>query len=259
MPPLALHEALSGDGFIRVDSAFLRSDAEAMADLMWDVFANQFGILKSEPSTWKRPFRKGALDQIGNSPLFWNIFSEDLISVIDDLLGDGCWELPERLGAFLITFPNTASWELPDDSSSQCWHSDEGPEPGLMTFVFLNQVDRFGGGTLVVRGSHRLPAASAAEEAMPDAMGRKWKDRWTVQHECEWLRQLRSPGDPVARYKRFVEMSTEVNGVPLQVVELTGEPGDIVLCHPRLVHAVAPNASGRPRFMRTPRIRGVAP
>jgi ectoine hydroxylase-related dioxygenase (phytanoyl-CoA dioxygenase family) len=34
------------------------------------------------------------------------------------------------------------------------------------------------------------------------------------------------------------------------VVELTGEPGDMVFCHPVMVHCAAPNRGTRPRFMR---------
>jgi hypothetical protein len=38
--------------------------------------------------------------------------------------------------------------------------------------------------------------------------------------------------------------------VPLRVVELTGEPGDMVFCHPVMVHCVGQNRGTRPRFMR---------
>ena len=34
------------------------------------------------------------------------------------------------------------------------------------------------------------------------------------------------------------------------MTELTGEPGDMVFCHPVMVHCVAPNRGTRPRFMR---------
>jgi hypothetical protein len=39
-------------------------------------------------------------------------------------------------------------------------------------------------------------------------------------------------------------------GVPLRVVELTGEPGDMVFCHPLMVHCRTQNRGTRPRFMR---------
>ena len=37
---------------------------------------------------------------------------------------------------------------------------------------------------------------------------------------------------------------------PLRVVELTGEPGDMVFCHPLMVHCSTQNRGTRPRFIR---------
>jgi hypothetical protein len=48
----------------------------------------------------------------------------------------------------------------------------------------------------------------------------------------------------------FMDRETLVEGVPLRVVELTGEPGDMVFCHPIMVHCGAPNRGVRPRFTR---------
>ena len=42
----------------------------------------------------------------------------------------------------------------------------------------------------------------------------------------------------------------DIEGVAAKVVELTGEPGDMVFCHPTLVHCVSPNCGNEPRFMR---------
>jgi hypothetical protein len=56
-----------------------------------------------------------------------------------------------------------------------------------------------------------------------------------------------SPADRIAA---FMDSETIVEGVPLRVAELTGEPGDMVFCHPVMVHCVAPNRGTRPRFMR---------
>jgi hypothetical protein len=47
-----------------------------------------------------------------------------------------------------------------------------------------------------------------------------------------------------------MDTETTVEGVPLRVVELTGEPGDMVFCHPLMIHCRAPNRGARPRFMR---------
>lgn len=56
-----------------------------------------------------------------------------------------------------------------------------------------------------------------------------------------------SPDDRIAA---FMDQETIVDDVRLRVVELTGEPGDMVFCHPAMVHCGAPNRGERPRFMR---------
>ena len=73
-----------------------------------------------------------------------------------------------------------------------------------------------------------------------------------VFNECSYLRELRKSGDDQTRRHRFMAAETTVDGIALQVVELTGQPGDVVFIHPWLVHAVAPNAADGPRFMRAP-------
>ena len=44
--------------------------------------------------------------------------------------------------------------------------------------------------------------------------------------------------------------TTEVDGVPVKVIEVTGEPGHAYLCHPAIFHAASPNHAEAPRFMR---------
>ena len=55
---------------------------------------------------------------------------------------------------------------------------------------------------------------------------------------------------PADRIAAFMDGETVVDGVPLRVVELTGEPGDMVFCHPAMVHCRAPNRGTYPRFTR---------
>jgi phytanoyl-CoA dioxygenase PhyH len=241
--------AFDQTGYVRVPEAFDPADAAAMVDQIWAVFDRKFGIRADDPSTWQRAFRKAPLEEVGHSPVFWSVFSDRLVDEIDTLLGPASWMLPDRLGDFLITFPNATEWSLPHDG----WHSDDGPMGGLITFVFLSDVGESGGGTLVVDGSHRLPRAHESPPA-PDGATRKWKHQLAMEQECEWLRALRTPGDPVARRRMFMDEGAEIDGVELRVVELTGRAGDAVLMHPLLLHAIAPNAAAVPRFMRTPRI-----
>ncbi|MNG22685.1 hypothetical protein D3C84_1071990 [compost metagenome] len=39
------------------------------------------------------------------------------------------------------------------------------------------------------------------------------------------------------------------DGFKLRVVEVTGDPGDVILCHPFLYHASSQNHSGQVRFL----------
>jgi ectoine hydroxylase-related dioxygenase (phytanoyl-CoA dioxygenase family) len=47
--------------------------------------------------------------------------------------------------------------------------------------------------------------------------------------------------------------SGAIDGVEVEVVEVTGRPGDAYLLDMRILHAGAPNASTRPRIMTTHR------
>lgn len=173
--------------------------------------------------------------------------------MLDDLLGVGGWDPPAHWGEFLITFPNASSWSLPHTGWHQDWTFATPCEPVrfFKAFMYLNDVATGGGGTLVVRGSHRLAGRFGTGRALDEA-GEPVKGSELLYQECSWLRDLASPGHERTRYRRFVEEVTDLDGVGLQVVELTGEPGDIVIIHPWLIHAIAPNAAASPRFVRAP-------
>ncbi len=52
---------------------------------------------------------------------------------------------------------------------------------------------------------------------------------------------------------RFLHEGANVDGVPLQVEELTGEPGDVSVVDMRVLHAPAPNCASAPCLMLTHR------
>jgi ectoine hydroxylase-related dioxygenase (phytanoyl-CoA dioxygenase family) len=47
-----------------------------------------------------------------------------------------------------------------------------------------------------------------------------------------------------------------VDGVPVTVVEMTGEPGDVFFMHPSLMHAFSTNAGDQARMMLTQWVEG---
>ena len=108
-----------------------------------------------------------------------------------------------------------------------------------------------GGGTLILSGS---PGLLIEQERRLTARERHGsitalRDRFHRSHP--WLLALTGQApSPADRIAAFMDRETLVDGVPLRVVELTGEPGDMVFCHPVMVHCAAQNRGARPRFMR---------
>jgi hypothetical protein len=244
-------ERFERDGYVIVRHAFPPADALAMEQRWWRELADTRGIRRDDRSTW-RPVT-GDLKAAKRDPAQAKILTERVRGVIGDLLGPGAWLPPRDWGRPLVTFPEPGPWEVP----ARLWHWDNLTEPhrdrlrGLFVVSFIGQVAPGGGGTLILSGSPRL--LTGQERQLPDSQRRgsiaALRERFHRSHP--WLMALTglapSPADRVAA---FMERETVVDGVPLRVAELTGEPGDMVFCHPVMVHCAAPNRGARPRFMR---------
>lgn len=104
---------------------------------------------------------------------------------------------------------------------------------------------------LILSGSPRLLIQQERELPASQRRGSIATLRERFHRSDPWLMALtgRAPA-PDDRIAAFMDRETVVDGLPLRVVELTGEPGDMVCCHPVMVHCAAPNRGTRPRFMR---------
>jgi ectoine hydroxylase-related dioxygenase (phytanoyl-CoA dioxygenase family) len=175
---------------------------------------------------------------------------------LDDLFGTGVWRTPANWGQVLVTFPTPEPWDVPH----RPWHLDhrydQPPEViwGVNVFLFVDEVESRGGGTLVVRGSP-IHVGRFVRGARPAVRTQK---QWRTAFDANipWFRALSDPSDTDDRVERFLGAS-DVDGVPTQVVELTGQPGDVVVCHPWLVHNIGPNTRAKPRMMRASRAHHV--
>jgi phytanoyl-CoA dioxygenase PhyH len=244
-------------GHLRLRGVFPRDVALQMQRRMWDELQADFGIDPDDRDTWCQPRR--SLRRAKWDPLQRAVATDSLVGAIDTLLGAGRWELPTNWGVVLVTFPDRTGgeWTLPTSG----WHYDFGLDDaatspsGLLVFTFFSSVASRGGGTLIVEGSHRL-LRRFSESLSPDerrsdhqALRRRF-----LRHE-PWLRALAGNGPaPEDRLGYFMGESRDVREVPVRVIELTGDPGDAILCHPLILHVAAPNRSDRPRFMRSQRI-----
>jgi hypothetical protein len=195
---------------------------------------------------------------VPNAHGFEEVWGAGVISAIDAILGAGAWHAPKHAGQLLsIPYPrHRATWELPH----KMWHLDYPAPgatrgtPGLQLFLCVDRIEPRAGGTLVAAGTPRLIDA-IRRRAGPEWPGRSADVRRALRREVPWFRELCSlrPGED--RIARFMSDPTGFDGVSLQVVELTGEPGDVWAMHPWMVHDLSANCGARPRMALTERIR----
>jgi hypothetical protein len=244
-------ERFERDGYVVVRHAFEPADALEMERRWWAELEDRHGVRRDDRSSWRQI--PGDLKAGKRDPLQARILSERVRGVFDDLLGQAAWEPPKDWGRTIVTFPEPGAWDVP----TWFWHWDNSCElhldrpTALFVVSFIGEVAARGGGTLILSGSPRLLIQQerrrlAGEKADPDI--KPWH-RFHRSHP--WLMALAGEAlSPADRVAAFMEVETVVDGVPLRVVELTGEPGDMVFCHPCMVHCGAPNRGARPRFMR---------
>jgi hypothetical protein len=239
------------DGYVVVRQAFPRAAALAMQERWWSELADTHGIRRDDRSTWHQI--PGNLKAAKRDPAQASILTGTVRGVCDDLLGAGTWSRPREWGVTLVTFPEPGGWGLP----SRLWHWDNPCEPhldrprGLFIVTFIGPVAPRGGGTLILSGSPRLLIKQERRIPADQRRGLGSKARERFYRLDPWLMALAGQApSPADRIAAFMDGETVVDGVPLRVVELTGEPGDMVFCHPAMVHCRAPNRGPRPRFMR---------
>jgi hypothetical protein len=243
-----MREAFERDGFVRLPGVFTEAEAAAMCANIWDVLGDVHGVRPHAPETWtvevprhlQRLTRAGAFEAMGTPAL---------VEIVSSLIGPDTWRRPKHWGSALVTFPRPgATWGVPHAG----WHMDwpargaPGAPLGVRLFAYASAVPAHGGGTLVIAGSHRLVARLHASGRSGRGGSAGVKRRLFVD---PWLRALGSADAGIDRIGRFMGEDALVDGVPVRVVELTGAPGDVVLMHPWLFHAVAPNCSSSPRMV----------
>jgi hypothetical protein len=243
--------AFQTDGFVHLPAVF---EAAAMQDEWWAELAETRGALRDDPVTW-RP-QHGGLKRAKQAGIQRRFETARTKGVIDALLGVDTWDWPRDWGTTLVTFPcgrPASEWDVPADN----WHWDNPTAwnrarlTGLFIVALVGDVRAAGGGTLVLAGSPQLVLRHyGAMPAEKRALGKPYEmGRFARSHP--WLAALTghapSPGDRIAA---FMRAGGEVDGVPVRVVELTGDAGDVIVCHPLIVHSRAPNCGTTPRMMR---------
>jgi len=234
-------------GLVRLDGFVPAATAEAMAERLWADLARRQGIQRQAPGAWRveRPFRFQALQAYG---AFDAMATPAMTALLDDLMGRDRWAAPVHWGQPLVCFPTPGEWDLPHVG----WHLDGPCDPvprrtmvGRL-FLIVAPLEARGGGTLVATGSHRLVEANA-DRAGVQLNSAESRRRLRAEHP--WFDELMSPGR--GRIARFMDAEAEAGVVAPRVEEMTGQPGDLFLMHPRALHAAAPNKADRPRLVVT--------
>ena len=156
---------------------------------------------------------------------------------------------PKNWGAFFIAFPSNAAWGVPASG----WHVDAKytsalwPPGGVKTHALFGDVPPRSGATQIVSGSHRLIHKWFANN--PPSSDLAGADMRKLLQKHPYIRDLHSAGDRNARIARFMDSVEHDGDIPLQVVENTGEAGDVILLHPLVLHVAAPNTGAEPRFL----------
>ena len=244
-----IRAAFETTGVVRLEGAFTEDQAGAMRGAVWRYTERKIGLRYDDRTTWpdgwpainwKSLRRDGVFE-----PLIDNAAVRDALEAIFG--GDG-WEPPKPGAQILLSFPTAKSWRLPDG-----WHMDCGfeqptwPVFAVKLFAFFGAVEPMGGGTMLLPGSHRLVERYRRTLA-PGTGGGKRTWRPFMEHH-PWLAQLLDGGKLDDGGRSLVGQCHDVDGVPVEVLELRGRPGDVVIAHLHVFHTTAPNTSDRPRQM----------
>jgi hypothetical protein len=236
-------------GWTRVGAAFSAEDASAMRDVVWTAMKTMHGVDRDDRSTWvhEAPFH---LDVLKGDPVWHRVGTERLRSAITEALGTAAWQVNKGWGAQFHLFPPIPP--RPFDVAVGSWHCDSPydlpvePVESVQVITIFGDVAPRAGGMQLVEGSHRVIERVMAGD---DAPVKHAARRKMIMRSHPFFVELASPGDPEERAARFMERGDEIDGLPVRVVELSGEAGDVFLVHPRTLHCRPTNAGTEPRFM----------
>ncbi|MEM8679169.1 MAG: phytanoyl-CoA dioxygenase family protein [Planctomycetota bacterium] len=241
-------------GYLRVRGAFDPEAARRMVAAVWDQLAAEARLRPDDPQTWLEGPVAG-IAELKRTAQFAAIGTGQAPAVLDDLLGAGGWRVPSNWGQLLVTFPTRdRQWHF-----KPLWHTDyaydtpPGRLVGVQVFSILSDLKPGGGGTLILQHSHQL--LQAFVQVAPREALRKMKSaRRALFDRYPWLVEISKPQSLTDPSGWIRDQRATLEGVSVQMREIIGAAGDMIFCHPWLLHSPAPNHLDRPRMMCTQRI-----
>jgi hypothetical protein len=222
-------ERFVGDGFVYLPEAFPRPLADECRAFLW----RETGLDPDDPGTWTRPVIRlpgygGELfNAAANTPALHEAF--------DQLVGAGRWLPRNGLGTFPLRFPHAddpgdAGWHMEGsytvDGERGYWLNVRSRGRALLMLFLFSDISPDDAPTRIKVGSHLdvPPFLVAAGDR-----GMSFGAASAAMHAAG---KLDSPDRPLAL--------------------ATGQPGDVYLCHPFLIHGAQPHRGRVPRFMAQP-------
>ena len=231
-------------GVVKVKGLF---DADVAGDIeneLWRRF-EKWGIERGRPESWEeleeatiRKVMKGTRRVRGLETIYNDRTDELACTLARET------EFERQKALLLLTFSRQHSYIQDEVVPSSIWHSDTPNVPGegltgVIVLGFINHVRPRGGGTMVITGSHRLFEASTS--AITSKMAKRKLKKYP------YFRELLSATS--TDRERFLNEPGIVNGIELQVTELTGEPGDAYFVNGSVMHTITRNYLSEPRMM----------
>jgi len=230
-------------GVLRVPGAFPRAAALEIQEVLWRDVERRLDVRRDDHATWRAGYWSGFQSV---KPALGRIVSPRMTAALDQLFGEGTWRYPKQWGGLLVGPPAEPStpWTLTDRS----WHWDGPPLLGCLFFALFSDLPPRSGGTLLLEGSG--PLLQDWFEALPPEASRKQR---SLRHQFlashPFLRRL-SGRDPVKRDPdELLDAAVDADGRRLRVTEVTGEAGDVVICHSNVLHAPPVHTGTAPRFL----------
>lgn len=251
MAPSAAREVFDAAGVLHLPRVVPADEVRAMRDGVCELMRT-LALVEQEGALRPRPGSEHAMGEVVQRPVFDGL-AVHLARTLDAIFGASTWSPATGTwrGVALPNLPGSGGpWQVPHRN----WHVDEPASVrahawSLGAFVFLDRVVAGGGTTVVMTGSARRLRALAADLAPARTLTLEESTAGLARDE-PWVRALLEPGpDPDVRRRRFLDEGCVSRGVPLRIVELTGEPGDVVLMDPRSLHAPSANPSEHARLV----------
>jgi len=236
-------------GVVRLDRAFSPDVAARMREAVWRYAERKVGITADDRSTWPTSWLPLSWKGLKRHRVFEALIDNPAVSTaLGTIFGANGWQEPKPGAQVLFNLPQPGPWAMHDG-----WHMDCGfdqptwPAHAVKLFAFIGEVGPCGGGTMLLPGSHRLVDRYRSTFEVPPAAGKaNWHPFLRRHPPLDQL--LQGPSLPDLG-RSLIGERYEIDGIPVDVVELTGAPGDVVITHLHVFHCASTNTSDQPRQM----------